>query len=104
MPDTLTFQNLLPNRKETTEIIKSEYTGRFYLRINPLITYANGLVCSISYAASFILDNAGDGIVNKDGSFRFINPKDLHVRVSYNGEIKGTIINYADVEKIKQTR
>lgn len=92
------------NWKLSTEIIKSEYTGKFYLRINPLITYANGLVCSVSYAASYILENADDGIVNKDGSFRFINQKDLHVRVSYNGETKRTTISYQEVEKIKQAK
>jgi len=67
----------------TQEIIKSEYTGKFYPRINPAITYSNGLKCSISYAATFTLLNPADGVVNKDGSFRFIEPKDLKLKIIY---------------------
>lgn len=83
------------------EIIKSAYTGKFYPRINPVIRYSNGLVASVSYAAAFTLSNPEDGAVNKDGSFRFINPKDLTVKVSYMGEEKTMVIKYAEVEKIK---
>ena len=83
------------------EIIRSEYTGKFYPRINPVISYSNGLICSISYAASFTLLNPEDGIVNKDGSFHFINPKDLNVKIVYNGNEKIISINYNEVEKIK---
>lgn len=83
------------------EIIKSASTGKFYLRINPVITYSNGLVASVSYAAAFNLFNPEDGVVNKDGSFRFINPKDLKVKVSFMGEEKIMLIKYAEVEKIK---
>lgn len=84
------------------EIIKSEYTGKFYPRINPVITFANGLKCSISYAATFILLNTEDGVINKDGSFRFINPKDLKVKIIYNGEEKMVTVIYDEVEKIKK--
>lgn len=83
------------------EIIKSAVTGNFYPRINPVISYTNGLTCSISYAATFILLNPDDGVVNKDGSFRFINSKDLKVKIIYNGEERIIIINYEEVEKIK---
>jgi enterochelin esterase-like enzyme len=85
------------------EIIKSEYTGKFYPRINPVITYSNGLTCSISYAATFILQNPEDGVINKDGSFHFINPKDLQVTILYKGEEKEIRISYREVEKIKAT-
>lgn len=83
------------------EIIKSDFTGKFYPRINPVITYSNGLVCSISYAATFTLLNPMDGVVNKDGSFRFINPKDLKLKVEYNGEQREITISYDEVERIK---
>lgn len=80
------------------EMIKSEYTGKLYPRINPVITYSNGLVCSISYAATFDLINKEDGVVNKDGSFRFINSKDLQVKVIYKGEEKIITARYKDAE------
>jgi enterochelin esterase-like enzyme len=83
------------------EIIRSEYTGKFYPRLNPVITYSNGLTCSISYAATFTLLNPDDGVVNKDGSFRFINPKDLNVKIIYREKEKIVTINYDEVEKIK---
>jgi len=85
----------------TQEIIKSEYTGKFYPRINPVITYSNGLKCSISYAATFSLLNPADGVVNKDGSFRFTQPRDLKVKIIYKGEEKFITISYDEVEKIK---
>ncbi|NOT74652.1 MAG: esterase family protein [Cyclobacteriaceae bacterium] len=83
------------------EIIKSESTGKFYPRINPTIRYSNGLQCSISYAATFKLLNTEDGVVNKDGSFRFTNPKDLTVKITYDGQEKSITVNYNEVEKIK---
>ena len=83
------------------EIIKSQATNRFYLRINPVITYKNGLTCSLSYAAKFTLLNPEDGVVNADGSFRFINPKDLKVKVSYKTEERMITIGYNKVERIK---
>jgi len=85
------------------EIIKSEATGKFYLRINPVISYSNGLTCSISYAAKFVLLNPEDGVVNTDGSFRFVNAKDLKVKISYKNEERMMILNYADIEKIKSS-
>ena len=85
------------------EVIKSSFNNRFYLRLNPLIKYANGLICSISYAADFQLLNPNDGVVNPDGSFRFTQPKDLKVKISYGGESREHIVSYAEVEKIKAT-
>jgi enterochelin esterase-like enzyme len=84
------------------EVIKSAVSGRFYLRINPVITYQNGFTCSLSYAASFITENPEDGIVNPDGSFRFLNPKDLKVRVAYKGEEKKIVLGYEEIEKEKR--
>lgn len=83
------------------EIIRSATTGKFYLRINPLITYSNGVIASVSYAATFTVSNPAVGEVNKDGSFRFIYPRDLNVIVNYNGDEKKMVIKYAEVEKIK---
>ena len=82
------------------EIIKSAYTGRFYPRINPVIHYSNGLTCSLSYAAVFILLNPGDGVVNKDGSFRFTGQNDLRVRIYFNGEEKIIMVSYKEVSEI----
>jgi predicted alpha/beta superfamily hydrolase len=84
------------------EVIWSRYTGKFYLRVNPIINYSNGLTCSASYAATFTLLNTDDGVVNKDGSFRFINPKDLHVKIEFAGEERMILINYGETEKIKK--
>ncbi len=79
------------------EFIKSSYNGKLYLRVNPIITYSDGLKCSISYAAQFVLLNPEDGVVNKDGSFRFNSTKDLIIKVIYQGEEKTITINYAEV-------
>lgn len=83
------------------ELIKSVATGKIYPRLNPIITYSNGLKCSISYAAEFTLLNTADGIINKDGSFRFINPIDLKVKITYKGEEKTVSIPYYEYAKIK---
>lgn len=83
------------------EIIKSAANQKFYLRINPVITYSNGLTCSLSYAATFTVFNPEDGVVNRDGSFRFINPKDLMVKISYKGEERMMTLDYGAIEKIK---
>lgn len=83
------------------ETIKSEFTGKFYLRINPVIQYSNGLKCSISYAATYSLLNNADGVVNKDGSFSFLHKKDLEISVSYKKEARRILIRYDEVEKIK---
>jgi len=85
----------------TQEIIRSEYTGKFYPRINPVIHYSNGLTCSVSYSATFTVMNPDAGVVNKDGSFRFTEKKDIHLTVTYNQEEKPFLINYKEVEKIK---
>jgi enterochelin esterase-like enzyme len=83
------------------EIIKSAASGKFYLRINPVITYGNGLTCSLSYAATFTLLNPEDGVVNADGSFRFINQNDLKVKITFRNEERMLTLSYAEIEKIK---
>ncbi len=80
------------------EIIKSEANGKLYPRINPIIHYRNGLICSISYAAIFTVLNTADGVVNRDGSFRFTSSNDLNVEVFYNGEKKSLIIPFKAVD------
>ncbi|MEO8172053.1 MAG: alpha/beta hydrolase-fold protein [Sediminibacterium sp.] len=85
------------------EIIKSAATGKFYLRINPVITYSNGLTCSLSYAATFLLLNPEDGVVNTDGSFRFNGTKDLKVKIIYKNEERSLTFSYTEIEKIKST-
>ena len=79
------------------EIIRSNFNGKYYPRINPVISYSNGLTCSLSYAATFSLLNPDDGIVYKDGSFSFIHPKDLMFRISFNGEEKYDTVKYTGI-------
>ena len=85
------------------EVIKSQSNNRFYLRINPVIIFHNGLTCSLSFAATFQLTNPGDGIVNADGSFRFTQPRDLKVIVTYQGESREVLLSYSEIEKIKSS-
>jgi enterochelin esterase-like enzyme len=85
------------------EIIKSAANGKFYLRINPVITYGNGLTCSLSYAASFLLLNPEDGVVNRDGSFVFTAKNDLKVKITFKNEERLLTLNYGEIEKIKTT-
>lgn len=85
--------------KVNLEVIRSQYNGKVYLRINPVITFSNGLVASISYAATFTLLNPEDGVVNKDGSFRFTHPKDLKIKVTYLNESKIIEVSYSEVNK-----
>jgi len=85
--------------KINLEVIRSKYNGKVYLRINPVITYSNGLVASISYAATFALLNPEDGVVNKDGSFRFTHTKDLKINVTYLNESKTIDVSYSGVSK-----
>jgi predicted alpha/beta superfamily hydrolase len=84
------------------EVIKSPVSDRFYLRINPVITYQNGFTCSLSYAAVFHTENPEDGIVNPDGSFRFLRPKDLKVTVTYKGEERKIVLRYEEIENEKK--
>lgn len=79
------------------EVIRSDYAGKTYLRINPVITFSNGLTASISYAATFALLNPNDGVINKDGSFRFLGNRDLKVIVTYLGESKAIDVMYDQV-------
>ncbi|MEP7322797.1 MAG: alpha/beta hydrolase-fold protein [Saprospiraceae bacterium] len=83
------------------EMIKSVVTGKIYPRLNPIIIYSNGLKCSISYAAEFTLLNTADGRINKDGSFQFINPIGLKVKITYRGEEKTITVPYSEYAKIK---
>jgi len=45
--------------------------------------------------------NPEDGVVNTDGSFSFIHPKNLNVKIVYDGSKKMVTVNYDDVERIK---
>ncbi|HQQ98029.1 MAG TPA: alpha/beta hydrolase-fold protein [Cyclobacteriaceae bacterium] len=81
------------------EVIRSEYTAKTYLRINPVITYSNGLTASISYAATYSLLNPADGVINKDGSFRFLHNNDLKIVVTYLGQSKTMEVRYDQVNQ-----
>ena len=81
-----------------TEVIESMVQpGRFYLRLNPVIEYKNGLKHSLFYQATFRLLNPEAGVVNEDGSFRFLKEEDLIVVVNYMQEEKKIIVRYKDV-------
>lgn len=85
------------------EVIKSQSRANtFFLRINPIIEFANGLTYSLSVAADYELLNPEDGEVGEDGSFKFTNPNDLRVMVGYKGESKEIRISYKEVERKKR--
>jgi hypothetical protein len=83
-----------------TELIKSSITGKLYPRVNPVITYSNGLRVSLSYAANFNLLNKADGIVNKDGSIKFLSKNDLSIKITFKNEEKIIVVKYSEYEKL----
>jgi enterochelin esterase-like enzyme len=85
------------------EVIKSQSRANtFFLRMNPIIEFENGLTYSLSLAANYELLNPEDGEVGEDGSFKFTKQRDLRVKVSYKGESKEIKISYKDVERQKE--
>lgn len=85
------------------EVIKSQSRSNvFYQRLNPVIRYQNGLTFSLALAANYELQNPKDGELGEDGSFKFINPEDLEVIVSYKGESKRLKISYKEIERRKR--
>ncbi|MDX1939220.1 MAG: alpha/beta hydrolase-fold protein [Saprospiraceae bacterium] len=85
------------------EVIKSQsQANKFYLRMNPIIRFKNGLTYSLSLAAKYELVNKEDGEVKEDGRFEFKNPKNLEVVVSYKGESKKVTLNYKTIEQLKK--
>lgn len=85
------------------EVIKSHsQANKFYLRMNPIIQFKNGLTYSLSLAAKYELVNKEDGEVKEDGRFEFKNPENLEVVVSYKGESKKVTLNYKTIEQLKK--
>lgn len=88
-----------------TEVIESRSNpGKFYLRLNPVVELKNGLRYSLFYQVKFTVDNPGTGMVNEDGSFRFLKAEDMTVTVSWNGKTKKVRLNYKDIERRKSSR
>ncbi|MBK7872419.1 MAG: esterase family protein [Saprospiraceae bacterium] len=84
------------------EVIKSQsQANKFYLRLNPIIRFKNGLTYSLSLAANYELINEEDGEVKEDGRFEFKKPKNLEVIVTYKSESKKVIIDYKAIERQK---
>ncbi|MGZ5287254.1 MAG: hypothetical protein ACXWB9_08725, partial [Flavisolibacter sp.] len=97
------YQNEKYSWKVETEVIESMVQpGRFYLRLNPVVEYKNGLKHSLFYQASFKLLNPDAGVVNEDGSFRFLKEEDLKVIVTYLQEEKKITLRYKDIQKKKE--
>ncbi|HEY0356757.1 MAG TPA: hypothetical protein VGC29_11160, partial [Flavisolibacter sp.] len=88
-----------------TEVIESAiHPGKFYLRLNPVVELRNGLRHSLYYQVKFTVDNPGTGMVNEDGSFRFLKAEDMTVTFSWNGKTKKVRLKYKDIERLKSSK
>lgn len=89
----------------TTEVIPSQSVReRFFLRLNPIIEFENGLKYSLSTSATYQVVNGDEGVINADGSFGFKTNSDLQVNISYKGEQKNITVVYSDIQKQKEQR
>jgi enterochelin esterase-like enzyme len=83
-----------------TEVIQSASTpGRFFLRLNPIVTTQSSLRYSLATEAAYMLLNPNDGALASDGRFQFAGTNDLHVKIRYKHLSTQVIINYADVQR-----
>jgi predicted alpha/beta superfamily hydrolase len=86
-----------------TEVIESPVqAGRFYLRLNPLIEFKNGLRYTLYGQVKYKLQDEATGVVNEDGSFKFNGTDDMVVIVSFDGREKKVVIKYKEIEKLKK--
>ncbi|HYF32828.1 MAG TPA: alpha/beta hydrolase-fold protein [Chitinophagaceae bacterium] len=101
------FAGKMENKRYTldieTEVIKSQaQPGRYYLRLNPVADYGNGLRFSLTFSASFSVNDEEIGTVNSDGSFVFKKPGTMVVTVGYNGKEKKVRLRHEDIERMKR--
>lgn len=86
-----------------TEVIQSAVNpSRYFLRLNPVATYNNGLKSSLLFKAKFKLINESAGEIRDDGSFRFTKTDNLEIIVSYEGTEKKITVEYEKIEAAKK--
>lgn len=84
------------------EVIASTMeTGKYFLRLNPVVLMDNFLIYSAAQFTNYQLLNPQDGYVNRDGSFEFSSTNDLRVRVSYLAVVDTVTVRYAEVQSMK---
>jgi enterochelin esterase-like enzyme len=94
------FQDSIQSWKIETEVIASASTpGRFFLRMNPIVTLRSGLRYSLATEAAYKLVNEQDGALASDGRFEFRGTRDLEVDVIYKHLQKRVTTSYADVQR-----
>jgi enterochelin esterase-like enzyme len=94
------LQDSIASWKIETEVIASASTaGRFFLRMNPIVTLRSGLRYSLATEAAYKLVNEQDGALASDGRFEFRGTRDLEVDITYKHLQKRVIISYADVQR-----
>lgn len=93
-------QDSIASWKVETEVIASASTpGRFFLRMNPIVTLQSGLRYSLATEAAYKLVNEQDGALASDGRFEFRGTRDLEVDITYKHLQKRITISYADVQR-----
>lgn len=93
-------QDSIASWKVETEVIASASTpGRFFLRMNPIVTLQSGLRYSLATEAAYKLVNDQDGALASDGRFEFRGTRDLEVDITYKHLQKRITISYADVQR-----
>lgn len=94
------LQDSILTWKVETEVIASASTaGRFFLRLNPIVTLQSGLRYSLATEAAYILLNPNDGALASDGRFQFSGTNDLRVEIRYKHLSTQVIISYADIQR-----
>jgi hypothetical protein len=84
------------------EVIKSvTVEGKYFQRLNPVVTLDNGMRYSAAQFASYQLLNPADGEVRRDGSFEFTSTNNLTVKISYQGITDSVVVNYDEVQRMK---
>lgn len=84
------------------EVIQSASTpGRFFQRLNPIVTTQSGLRYSLATEASYTLLNPNDGALASDGRFQFTGTNDLRVEIRYKHLSTQVIISYAEIQQKK---
>ncbi len=93
-------QDSIASWKIETEVIASASTaGRFFLRMNPIVTLQSGIRYSLATEAAYKLVNGNDGALASDGRFEFRSTNDLTVDISYKHLQKRVVISYVDVQR-----
>lgn len=82
------------------EVIKSANSNRFYQRLNPVVSMANGFRYSLNRFATFEIIS-GEGEVTEDGRFELTGGH-LKVRVGYQDKNKEVELKRSDINSIKE--